>query len=84
MMTHILAWIPFIEPMPAIGSWWPILLVPLSIGISMIYKALRLPTLKNYAMGVGIMSLQIIAAMVALAIGLYLLIQFIIPNIPAD
>lgn len=83
-MVHIPAWIPFIEPMPTLGSWWPILLIPLAIGISMIYKAIRLPTLRNYAISVGIMTTQIVIAMVLLAIALYLLVQVIIPNIPAD
>ncbi len=83
-MIHILAWTPFLEPMPSIGGWWPIFLIPLSIGISMIYKALRLPTLRNYTMSVGLMSIQIIVAMVALAIALFILVQFIIPVIPSD
>ena len=84
MMVHTLAWIPFLEPMPSIGAWWPIFLIPLSIGISMIYKALRLPTLRNYAMGVAVMSFQIILAMAVLAVALFLVVQFLIPTIPAD
>ena len=84
MMGHLLAWIPFVEPMPSLGAWWPILLIPISIGISMIYKAIRLPTLKTYVAGVAIMTTQIVLAMIVLAIILYIVVQFMIPALPVN
>jgi hypothetical protein len=67
-MTTILAWTPFIEPIPTIGSWWPLLLLPLSIGLSLVFRAIRTKDLSNYARDVVIMSMQIILAMVGLGI----------------
>ena len=81
---NLFAWIPFVEPMPSIGSWWPLLLIPLSVGISMIYKALRVSTLNHYVREVGIMTAQIVVAMLALSVVLILLVQVVIPIIPAD
>lgn len=83
-MNTFLAWIPFVTPLPSINSWWPVFLVPLALGISMIYKAIRLPTLERYPSGVVIMTVQIILAMFLLALGLYLVVQFLIPAIPAS
>ena len=80
-MISMLAWIPFVTPMPSIDSWWLVLLLPLALGISMIYKALRVPDLDRYVLGVGIMTAQIVLAMALLAIGLYLVVQFLIPAI---
>ena len=65
-MTNVLAWIPFIEPVPHIGSWWPLLLLPLSIGLSLVFRAIRTKDLSNYARDVTIMTMQIILAMAGL------------------
>lgn len=80
-MNGLLAWVPFLKPIPSIDAWWPLLLVPLALGISMIYKALRLPTLDRWMISVGIMTVQIILAMALLAVGLVLVVQILIPAI---
>ena len=81
---NLLAWVPFVGPLPSLGSWWPTLLIPLALGISVIYKALRVPSLDTYVREVIIMTLQIILAMVALTVVLMLIVQVVIPTIPAD
>ena len=78
-MIQTLAWIPFLEPINALQPWWYLLLVPLSFGISVIYKSMRLPRLERFWRQVAIMTTQIVLAMVALAIGLAVLIQVVIP-----
>ena len=84
MMSALVAWIPFVEPMPSPGSWWPLSLIPLSIGISMVYKAVRLQRLDRYPREVAIMTGQIIGAMVVLAVVLGLVVQVLIPILTAD
>jgi hypothetical protein len=79
-----LAWTPFLEPINALQSWWYLLLVPLAFGISMIYKALRLAKLDQYWRQVGMMTTQVVLAMVALAIGLAVIIELLIPMIPVQ
>jgi hypothetical protein len=78
-MTTILAWTPFIEPIPTIGSWWPLLLLPLSIGLSLVFRAIRTKDLSNYARDVVIMSMQIILAMVGLGIVFGIVVQWLVP-----
>ena len=82
-MSALAAYIPFVHPLNA-HDWWYLLLVPLALGISMIYKAMRMRTLHGYAWHVGVMTTQIVLAMIALAICLTILVQLIIPALPAE
>lgn len=83
MMT-LLAYIPFVHPINLFHDWWYLLLVPLSFGISVIYKALRLPTLDGFWQHVGIMTAQIVLAMIGLAVFLVIVVAVLIPLIPAE
>lgn len=80
-MTAALAYIPFVEPMNALQDWWYLLLLPLAFGISVIYKAMRLPTLAGYWRNVTVMTVQIVLAMVALAVCLAILVQMFVPRL---
>lgn len=83
-MTATLAWIPFLGPLPGVESWWMLLLVPLCLGISAIHKAMRVPSLADYPRQVVTMTLQLIFGMAALAVGLLLLVQVVLPMLPAE
>ena len=83
-MSMLVAWIPFVGPMPSMGPWWPLLMLPLVLGVSMIYKALRVEKLAEWPREVLLMSAQIVGALVLLAIGLTIVVQWIIPAIPVN
>ena len=84
-MTALLAtYIPFLYPMHSVHHWWYLLMVPLAFGVSMIYKAIRLHSLDRYWRQVVIMTVQVIAGLIGLAIALGILVQFIIPLLPVD
>jgi hypothetical protein len=80
----MLAWIPFIHPMNILHQWWWLLIVPLSFGIAVIYKAVRMNTLQGFWRGTFMLTLQIVLAMIALAIGVMLLVQVVIPWLPVE
>ncbi|MBL1217025.1 MAG: hypothetical protein D8M59_05960 [Planctomycetes bacterium] len=69
---------PFLDPIGS-GRWWWFLMLPLVVGISVVYKAIRLPTLNHYWAQVLKMIAQIMAAMVAMAVGLYIVVQVVLP-----
>ena len=81
-MTAVLAYIPFLDPIEAFHDWWYLLLIPLSFGISVIYKALRMTRLEGFWRQVAIMTTQIVIGMIALAICLVVLVQVLIPLLP--
>lgn len=83
-MIVALAYIPFVHPITAFHQWWYLLIVPLAFGISIIYKAVRMPTLDAFWRQVLVMTIQIVLAMLGLAIALVILIVVLIPLMPAE
>lgn len=76
----LLAYTPLLDPIDANQGWW-FMLPPLALLIAVVYKALRLPSLRGYWWRVLVMALQIIVAMVLLGAGAYLFIQFVAPMV---
>lgn len=83
-MSVFLSYIPFITPMSAVHTWWYLLIIPLSFGIAVIYKALRVHDLRDFWRQVAVMTSQIILAMIALAVCLVLLVQVLVPMLPVE
>jgi hypothetical protein len=79
-----LAWIPFLEPMPASHRWWWLSIVPLALGVAMAWKAVRLASLEGYWAAVLRMTVEIVLAVVGIALGLFLLVQMLLPLLPAE
>lgn len=82
-MLATFAYIPFVNPINLFHEWWYLLLVPLAFGISVIYKAVRLPALEQYWRQVLVMTLQIVLGMIGLAI-VVVVIVLTIPHLPAE
>ena len=80
----MIAYVPFLDPIHALQDLWFLLLVPLTFGISIIYRALRVQNLDHFWRGVGVMTTQVVVAMMALAIALIVLVQLVIPALPVD
>ncbi len=74
------SWTPFLDPLPEhlFVHWW-LYLIPLSLFISIVYKAIRFKDLTRYPQAVLVMTIQIIAGMIGLTIGSYLLVELIVP-----
>ena len=77
---NLLAYTPFIDPINA-HRWWYLLLIPMALGISVAYKAVRIPELKDLPRQVIIMTVQIVIAMIALGAGAFVFVQYIAPRI---
>ena len=75
----MVVWIPFLEPMNAIQPWWYFLLIPMSFGISVIYKALHEDNFLKYWRTVFVMTTQVVLGISLLAVGIGLFIQIVIP-----
>jgi len=79
-----LAWTPFLQPAPGVQHWWWMLVVPMALGVSMAYKAVRTNDLADWPRDVLRMTLQIVAAVVGIAVGLYVLVILVLPLLPAE
>ena len=81
-MNGLLAYIPFLHPINALHDFWYLLVLPLSFGISVIYKAMRMPNLETFWRQVAIMTAQIVVSMAGMAVVLVVLFQLLIPHLP--
>jgi len=77
-----LAYTPFLDPINAFHEWWWLLILPLSFGIAVIYKALKEPKLDHFWPPVVVMTVQIILAMAGLAVLLVFWIEVVLPRLP--
>ncbi len=75
-------YIPFLYPINFFQTYWYLLLIPLAFGISVIYKAMRVHDLRTLWWQVGVMTAQIVLAMIGLAICLVILVQGVVPLLP--
>lgn len=80
----MLAWIPFLQPAPGVSTYWWALVFPLSIFVSMTWRAIRQTDLAGYWPSVARMSAQIVVGMLALFVGLAIVIRVIVPMLPVD
>jgi hypothetical protein len=77
-----MAYVPFKTPINALQDWWYLLLIPLSFGIALIYKALRVHDLSAIWRQTLLMTVQIILAIIGLAVALAVFILMVIPRLP--
>ncbi|MSR40894.1 MAG: hypothetical protein EXS10_03215 [Phycisphaerales bacterium] len=84
LCMSILAWTPFLEPAPAIALWWWALAIPMALFVAMAYKATRVKEMTDFWRATIKMTVQILAAMIGIAVGLALLIQVLLPMLPAE
>ena len=79
----LLAYVPFIDPIDPVRAdhLWYLILIPMALGVSIAYKAVRVPDLKDMPRQVAIMTVQIVVTMIALGAASYLFVQHIVPLI---
>jgi hypothetical protein len=84
-VTPLLAgYVPFVDPINIFHNWWYLLLIPLSFGISVIYRALKMQDLDRFWRAVAMMTVQIVLVMAALAVALMVLVELTIPRLPVE
>jgi len=77
-LTLAQGWRPFLDPVNAHPVWY-LFILPISFFIAVAYKAVRVKTFTGYWQSVLVMTVQIIAGMLALAAAFYVLVQ-VYPN----
>lgn len=72
---NFLAFTPLIDPLPSVwpglSENWLLLLLPLVVAISLVYKGTRVKAVRELPKAATIMAVQILIVMVAAAVALY-------------
>lgn len=79
-----LAWKPFLQPAPGVEHWWWALVIPTAVGVALAYKSTRTRELALLPRDVMRMSVQIVLAMIGIALFLYLLVIVLLPRLPVE
>lgn len=77
-MSLVLAWRPFLDPLPA-QDWWWALLLPLTLGIAVAYKAVKVRDMRRFWRQALAMWAQVVLGMLAVAAALYVFVEKIVP-----
>ena len=72
-----LAWIPFLYPLP-IWDYWPWLLIPLTAGVSIVYKSVKCQSMKQVPREALVIFVWILVGMAAAAGALAGVVHFVV------
>ena len=78
------SWTPFLGPAPGVPSWWWLLVLPLSLFVSMSWKAVSQDDLAGYWPSVARMASRVVVGMIAMFTALAFVVRVIVPIIPAE
>jgi len=76
MLITLLAWRPFLDPLP-LHDVWMVLLIPLAAAMAVVYKALKLEDLTQLPREAGRLTGLIVASMIAAAAVLWALTEMV-------
>lgn len=77
---QLLAFRPFLDPIH-FERYWFLLIIPMALGVSLAYKAVRVPDMRRFWPQTLIMTVQIVAGMIALGTFTFVFVQYILPAI---
>jgi hypothetical protein len=80
LSTACLAFRPFLDPLH-LERYWYLLIVPMALGISLAYKAVRVQDMRKLWPQTLVMTVQIVAGMIALGTFTFIFVQYILPAI---
>ena len=75
-LTSLLAYTPFMDPLK-VWDYWPWLLLPLCLGVSIVYKSVREELMSRVPTEALKATFWIVAGMAAAAAGLFLMVRYL-------
>lgn len=83
-MSDLVAWLPFLQPITALGNAWWLLMVPLVFGVAVVHRAVQDQSMDGYWGRVIRLTVKANAVLSLLALAIYLFVYFVIPLLRAD
>jgi hypothetical protein len=74
----LLAWKLFVNPPPGIWDYWYLLPLPLCLGLAIVYKSIKCPSMKQVPREAAVIFFSIVAGLIAAAGLLFLLVRVVI------
>ncbi|HEB61122.1 MAG TPA: hypothetical protein ENJ06_04785 [Phycisphaeraceae bacterium] len=71
----MLAWRPFLDPVNGFYDYWWVLIIPLTLFVSVIYKAMRIGDLRRLPVESVMLSLQIMLGMLGLGLVIHIIAE---------
>ncbi len=79
MITALLAYRPFLDPLPLPpGGWW-LTIIPMAFFIAVAYKAVRRNSLNGYWKSTTMMAAQIVFFIALAGLGVHAVVEWIAP-----
>ncbi len=70
-----IAYTPFVQPLPGIWNYWAWLLLPLCVGVSVVYKAIKASSMARVPIESALITIYILLSMGAAAAALVVLVK---------
>ena len=68
-MIHLLAWTPFLDPIPIwSNAVWPWLILPLVVAVALVYKSIKCHSMRQVPREAAVIALWIVLGMVIAAV----------------
>ena len=74
-MSPLLAYTPFVQPLPGVWDYWAWLLLPLCIGVALVYKAIKARSMARVPIETTLITVYILLSMVAAGVALAVLVR---------
>jgi hypothetical protein len=71
----LLAYTPFVQPLPGIWNYWYLLLLPLCAGVSIVYKSIRCHQMRTVPREAAVIFVMIVAGMAVAALALSVMVK---------
>jgi hypothetical protein len=76
-VAPMLAYRPFLDPLPYSWDFWPWLLLPLVVGVAVVYKSIKCRTMKQVPREAAGITVWILAGLAAAAVILVAIVKLI-------
>ena len=72
----VLAYTPFVQPLP-VWNYWPLLLLPLCAGVSIVYKSIKCARMKQVPREATVLLITIVGAIILAAAALVVIVKML-------
>jgi hypothetical protein len=73
----VLAWKPFVQPLP-VWDYWPLLLLPLCAGLAIVYKSIKCSDMRRVPREAAVIFITIVVGLCAAAIVFWGLVKLVV------